>query len=43
MLDDRLYLDCRTVLPSQVAVLATAIAHAADSLALTVPGTSGAT
>ncbi len=43
MLDDRLYLDCRTVLPSQVAVLATAIAHAADGLALTVPGTSGAT
>jgi L-seryl-tRNA(Ser) seleniumtransferase len=28
MLDDRLFLDCRTVLPDQVALLATALTHA---------------
>jgi hypothetical protein len=33
MLDDRLYLDCRTVLASQVVDLATAIGRAAAHLA----------
>jgi L-seryl-tRNA(Ser) seleniumtransferase len=32
MLDDRLYLDCRTVLPAQVAPLASAITRAGESL-----------
>jgi L-seryl-tRNA(Ser) seleniumtransferase len=35
MLHDRLYLDCRTVLPIQVAVLAAAIARAAETLSAT--------
>jgi L-seryl-tRNA(Ser) seleniumtransferase len=35
MLDDRLYLDCRTVLATQVAALATAISRAAARLATT--------
>jgi L-seryl-tRNA(Ser) seleniumtransferase len=43
MLDDRLYADCRTVLPSQVAALATAIARAAESLPIAPPGASKAT
>ena len=30
MLDDRLFLDCRTVLPDQVGLLATALTHAAS-------------
>jgi L-seryl-tRNA(Ser) seleniumtransferase len=35
MLDDRLFLDCRTVLPEQIASLATALTHAASRLAST--------
>ena len=35
MLDDRLFLDCRTVLPQQIAPLATALTHAAARLAST--------
>jgi L-seryl-tRNA(Ser) seleniumtransferase len=35
MLDDRIYLDCRTVLPTQVAALATAISGAAARLVTT--------
>jgi L-seryl-tRNA(Ser) seleniumtransferase len=37
MLDDRLYLDCRTVLAAQVAVLATALTRAAQALAPPAP------
>ena len=33
MVDDRLFLDCRTVLPTQIAALAAALTRAADSLA----------
>ena len=35
MLDDRLFLDCRTILPAQIAPLATALTHAASRLAST--------
>jgi L-seryl-tRNA(Ser) seleniumtransferase len=35
MLDDRLFLDCRTVLPDQIAALATALTSAASRLAST--------
>jgi L-seryl-tRNA(Ser) seleniumtransferase len=38
MLDDRLYLDCRTVLATQVSALATAIGRAAARLATTEHG-----
>jgi L-seryl-tRNA(Ser) seleniumtransferase len=33
MVDDRLFLDCRTVLPTQIATLAAALTQAADALA----------
>jgi hypothetical protein len=33
MIDDRLFLDCRTVLPDQVAQLASALTHAASAAA----------
>jgi hypothetical protein len=33
MIDDRLFLDCRTVLPTQVTTLAAALTQAAETLA----------